>query len=263
MIHPVINNIEGLSLFGIGLMQVKYSSNIIPVLLMLPTLAYVDKFITSIVPDSMKFILRPFLISAIMVPTMLFILGPVGSVIGGLLANLCLLLSDYGAVSIGLMAFFQPVLVITGMHTLIIPLMVNEIATYGFSYIFCKALAANFAIAGAAMAVGVRSKNKEYKQIGFSTGLTALLSVTEPALYGCLVPLRRPFITTMIASGLCGIIIGFLKIHSYATASVSILTLPIFMGEDLTNFVLACVMAAVTFVVSFVLTSIFGIKKEG
>lgn len=262
MIHPAINNVDGLSLIGMNLITVKYSSNIIPVLLMLPVMAVVDKFITRIVPDAMKFILRPFLITAVMVPAIVFVLGPVGAVVGGLLAKLCVTLSNYGAISIGIMSFLQPILVLTGMHTLLVPLIVNEIATYGYSFIFCKALAANFAIAGAAVAVGVKSKKKENKQIGFSTGLTALLSVTEPAVYGCLIPLRRPFVTAVIASGVCGIAIGILKIHSYATASVSLLTLPIFIGEDLNNFILACIMAAVTFAVSFLLTFIAGVNKE-
>ncbi len=262
MIHPAINDISALSLFGIPIMQVKYSANIIPVLIMIPILAVVDKYITKWLPNAVKFILRPFLITVIMVPLTLFILGPIGSVVGTLLAKLCIVLSNYGAISIGIMAFLQPILVLTGMHTLLIPLIVNEIAANGSSYIFTKALAANFAIAGAALAVGVKAKKKENKQVGLTTGLTALLSVTEPAVYGCLIRYRRPFVTTCIASGICGILIGALKIHAYATASVSIITMPIFMGEDLNNFVLACIMGAVTFAFSFILTYLFGYKED-
>lgn len=262
MIHPVINNIPDLTLFGINIMQVKYSSNIIPVLFMVPILAIADRFITKWLPDAVKFILRPFLLAVIMVPLTLFILGPIGSVVGTLLANLCITLSNYGAVSIGLMALLQPILVLTGMHTLLIPLIVNEIATYGMSYIFTKALAANFAIAGAAIAVGIKAKKKENRQIGLSTGITALLSVTEPAVYGCLIRYKRPFITACIASGISGIFIGILKVHAYATASVSLLTMPIFMGEDLKNFVLACIMGAAAFILSFIITFLFGYKEE-
>ncbi len=262
MIHPAINNIEGLSLFGFDIEQVKYSANIIPALMMVPVLAFFDKKISKIIPEAMTFILKPFILTMVIVPLSLFILGPLGAYVGKLLADLCVMLSNYGAISIGLMSLLQPVLVLTGMHTVLIPLIVNEIATYGFSYIFTKALAANFAIAGAAIAVGLKAKNKKNKQIGFTTGTTALLSVTEPAIYGCLIRFKKPFVTAMIASGICGTIIGALKIHSYATAPVSLLTMPIFMGSDLTNFVLACGMAVVTFTVSLVITYIVGIDED-
>lgn len=262
MIHPVINGVEELSLFGISIMPVKYSANIIPVLFMVPILAVVDKYITKWLHETIKFILRPFLITIIMVPFTLFILGPIGSIVGSALAQFCILLSNYGGISIAIMAFLQPILVLTGMHTLLIPLIVNEMATFGSSYIFTKALAANFAIAGAAIAVGIKSKKKENRQVGLTTGITALLSVTEPAVYGCLIRYKRPFVTTCIASGICGIFIGILKIHAYAAASVSIITMPIFMGDDLNNFILACVMGAITFIVSFLLTYLFGYKEE-
>lgn len=262
MIHPSINNIADLSLFGIHIMQVKYSSNIIPVLFMVPILAVIDKYVTKWLPDAVKFILRPFLLTIIMAPLTLFLLGPIGSVVGTALAQFCVLLSNYGAISIGLMAFLQPILILTGMHTLLIPLIVNEMATYGFSYIFTKALAANFAIAGAAIAVGIKSKKKENKQVGLTTGITALLSVTEPAIYGCLIRYKRPFVTTCIASGICGVFMGILKIRAYAAASVSIITMPIFIGDSLNNFILACIMGAVAFAVSFILTYLFGYKEE-
>jgi len=262
MLHPSINNIADLSLFGIHIMQVKYSSNIIPVLFMVPILAFIDKIITKWLPETIKFILRPFLLTIIMVPLTLFLLGPIGAVVGTALAQFCILLSKYGAVSIGIMALLQPVLILTGMHTLLIPLIVNEMATYGCSYIFTKALAANFAIAGAAIAVGIKSKKKENKQVGLTTGITALLSVTEPAIYGCLIRYKRPFVTACISSGICGVFMGILKIRSYAAASVSIITMPIFIGDNLKNFILACIMGAITFVVSFILTYLFGYKEE-
>ena len=70
--------------------------------------------------------------------------------------------------------------------------MTNEVAMTGYSFVLDRALAANFAMAGAAFAVGFKAKKSINKSSGFSSGLTALLSVTEPALYGCLVRLKRP-----------------------------------------------------------------------
>ena len=156
----------------------------------------------------------------------------------------------------------MPLLIITGMHTMLIPVIVNELTTFGFSYIFAANIAVNFAIAGAALAVGVRAKNKEMRTTGISTGVTALLSVTEPALYGCIIPSRKPIITVCAASGITGIFIGLLKIKGYAAASVSILTLPIFMGDDVKNFFYACVMAVMATVLGFLFTFLFCKKEE-
>ena len=130
-----------------------------------------------------------------------------------------------------------------GMHTVITPLIVNEITTVGSSLLFSKALAANLAIGGAALAVGIKAKKAENKQAGLSTGVTALLSVTEPALYGCLIRLKKPLVSAIVASAIAGIFIGVFDIRAYATASCSFLTLPIFMGGPMSNFYLACAAA--------------------
>ena len=262
MMTSTISGVEGLSLFGINIYTVTYTSNIVPVLLMVPVLALLDRLFTKIIPKAATFILKPFLLVIIMAPLILWILGPIGSVIGAALANLCIYMSNLGGIAFGIAALFMPLLVVTGMHTMLIPVIVNELTTYGFSYFFSLNIAVNFAICGAAFAVGVKAKKAENKQLGISSGVTALLSVTEPALYGCLVRFKRPMITACIASGITGIFIGFMKIKGYAAASVSLLTMPVFMGEDMMNFVYACIAAAIALVLSFVITWFVGIDEE-
>ena len=207
-----ISGVEGLKLFGIGVYSVTYTSNIIPVLLMVPILALLDRFLTKHIPQAATFILKPFLLVLIMTPLILWILGPIGAVVGSALANLCIYMSNLGGVAFGIAALFMPLLVITGMHTMLIPVIVNELTTYGFSYFFSLNIAVNFAICGAAFAVGVKAKKAENKQLGISSGVTALLSVTEPALYGVLVRFKKPLVTACIASGITGIFIGMMKI---------------------------------------------------
>ena len=257
-----ISGVSGLKLFGIGVYSVTYTSNIIPVLLMVPVLALLDRLFTKIIPQAATFILKPFLLVLITAPLTLWILGPIGSIIGTWLANLCILMSDLGGIAFGIAALFMPLLVITGMHTMLIPVIVNELTTYGCSYFFSLNIAVNFAICGAALAVGFKAKKAETKQLGISSGVTALLSVTEPALYGVLLRYKRPLICACIASGLTGIFIGMMKIKGYAAASVSLLTLPVFLGDELMNFVYACIAAAIALVLSFVITWFVGFKEE-
>lgn len=257
-----VTGVEGLSLFGIGLMTVKYTSNIVPALLMVPVMAMLDKVIVTYSPNAIKAIIRPFVLAMVMFPLTLLALGPIGTLIGTALANFCVWMTSFGGLSMAVLSALHPVLVMVGMHTIITPLIVNEIAAVGSSLLFSKALAANLAIAGSALAVGVKAKKAENKQAGISTGITAALSVTEPAVYGCLLRLKKPFVSAIIASAITGIFIGIFDIRAFATASCSFLTLPIFMGGAMSNFYLACAAAVIATVLGFIVTWLIGFDED-
>ncbi|MBE6003833.1 MAG: hypothetical protein E7232_07090 [Lachnospiraceae bacterium] len=256
-----ISGVEELDLFGIALTKVSYTSNIVPALLMVPVMAVLDRKIMKVLPDAVKSILRPFILGLVMFVLTLLILGPIGTIIGTALANFCVWLTSFGGISMAVLSALHPLLVMVGMHTIITPLIVNEITTYGSSLLFTKALAANLAIAGAALAVGVKARKAENKQTGISTGVTALLSVTEPALYGCLIRLRKPLISAIAAAAITGIFVGMFDVRAYATASCSFLTLPIFLGGTMQNFVFACAAAVMATVLGFVITWFVGFDE--
>ena len=256
-----ISGVEGLSIFGISLTTVKYTSNIVPALMMVPVLAALDKVIVKYSPNAIKSVVRPFILSMVMFPVTLLVLGPIGTLVGKLLAQFCIWVTSFGGLSMAILSALHPLLVMVGMHTIITPLIVNEITTVGSSLLFSKALAANLAIAGAALAVGFKAKKAENKEAGISTGITALLSVTEPALYGVLIRLKKPLISAIIASAITGVFIGIFDIRAYATASCSFLTLPIFMGGAMSNFYLACAAAVIATVLGFVITWFMGFDE--
>lgn len=256
-----ISGVEGLSIFGISLTTVKYTSNIVPALMMVPVLAALDKVIVKYSPNAIKSVVRPFVLSMVMFPVTLLVLGPIGTLVGKLLAQFCIWVTSFGGLSMAILSALHPLLVMVGMHTIITPLIVNEITTVGSSLLFSKALAANLAIAGAALAVGFKAKKAENKETGISTGITALLSVTEPALYGVLIRLKKPLISAIIASAITGVFIGIFDIRAYATASCSFLTLPIFMGGAMSNFYLACAAAVIATVLGFVITWFMGFDE--
>ena len=256
-----ISGVEGLSIFGISLTTVKYTSNIVPALMMVPVLAALDKVIVKYSPNAIKSVVRPFILSMVMFPVTLLVLGPIGTLVGKLLAQFCIWVTSFGGLSMAILSALHPLLVMVGMHTIITPLIVNEITTVGSSLLFSKALAANLAIAGAALAVGFKAKKAENEEAGISTGITALLSVTEPALYGVLIRLKKPLISAIIASAITGVFIGIFDIRAYATASCSFLTLPIFMGGAMSNFYLACAAAVIATVLGFVITWFMGFDE--
>ncbi len=257
-----ISGVADLTFFGIKLTTVAYTSNIVPALLMVPVMAALDRVVVKVLPDAVKGILRPFILAVVMFTLTLLILGPIGTLIGTALANFCVWLTSFGGLSMAILSALHPLLVMVGMHTIITPLIINEITATGSSLLFSKALAANLAIAGSALAVGVKSKKAENKQTGISTGITALMSVTEPALYGSLIRFRRPLVSAIIASAITGIFIGIFDVRAYATASCSLLTLPIFMGGSIQNFINACIAAVIAVVLGFVITYVVGFEED-
>ena len=240
-----VSGVADLTIFGIPLTTVKYTSNIVPALLMVPVMALLDRAVLKVTPDAVKSVLRPFVLAMVMFPLTLVVLGPIGTLVGTALANFCVWITSLGGLSMAVLSALHPLLVMVGS-----------------SLLFSKALAANLAIGGAALAVGVKAKKAENRQTGISTGVTALLSVTEPALYGCLIRFKKPLISTMIASALTGIFIGIFDIRAYATASCSLLTLPIFMGGPMSNFYLACAAAVLAVILGFVVTWIVGFDED-
>ena len=260
---PAISGVADLTVFGLPLTTVKYTSNIVPALLMVPVMAFLDRFIVKYSPKSVVSIIRPTILAAVMFPLTLLVLGPIGTWIGQALANFCVAITSLGGISMVILSALHPLLVMVGMHTVITPLIVNEITTYGSSLLFSKALAGNLAIAGAALAVGFKAKKTENRTAGLSTGVTALLSVTEPALYGVLIRLKKPLIGALIGAAITGLFIGIFDIRAYATASCSLLTLPIFMGGDsMSNFYLACAAAVIAVILGFAATWLIGFDEE-
>jgi PTS system beta-glucosides-specific IIC component len=260
---PAISGVADLTIFGLPLTTVKYTSNIVPALLMVPVMAFLDKYVVKYSPKSVVSIIRPTTLAAVMFPLTLLVIGPIGTWIGQALANFCVAITSLGGVSMVILSALHPLLVMVGMHTVITPLIVNEITTYGSSLLFSKALAGNLAIAGAALAVGLKAKKTENKTAGLSTGVTALLSVTEPALYGVLIRLKKPLIGALIGAAITGLFIGIFDVRAYATASCSFLTLPIFMGGDsMSNFYLACAAAVIAVILGFAATWLIGFDEE-
>lgn len=258
------NQQDGLSVFGAAIPNIKFANSIIPVLMMVPVMKIVDDLCNKVIPAAAHFTIKPLILLGIMAPFTLFVFGPIGAFVGGTLANMCIwLMEAVGPVALAILSGLHAITVMFGMHYLFTPIMTNEVAETGYTFVLCRALAANFAMAGAAMAVGVKAKNPDNKSIGFSSSVTALLSVTEPALYGCLIRLRKPLISACIAATITGAFLGLFKVRAYAIASPCLLSLPIFIGGDsMINFILALVGMVMAFLLGFIITYVFGFKEE-
>ncbi len=257
------SNVEDMALFGLSIPSVNYGGNIVPVLLMVPVMAVLDRFLTKHLHKNLIYMFKPLICAIVTFPLVLFVFGPLGAFIGTLLVNLCVALMNFGPISMAVLAALHPITVIFGMHSLFTPILVNELATGGVTYVLCRALAANFAMAGAAVGFGLKAKKIANKSLGFSSGVTALLAATEPALYGILLPFKRPLLAACAAAGVSGAVIGFLGVHSYSMGSFNLFTLSFTIGgNSMTNFYMACGCAALAFVLGLVFTWLMGFKED-
>lgn len=267
-LHPsfveMVNSEGAISFFSIPVTKVSYAYSVIPVILMVWIMSYVEKLVDKVTPRITKLILNPTLVTLICGPIALIAVGPLGSIIGdGLAVGIEFLSAKLGFVIVGILGAAFPFIVMTGMHHALTPIGLNAIATGGAdTLIFVPQICSNLAQAGSSLAVAFKSKNKDMKQLASAAGVSAIMGITEPALYGVTLKLKRPVVAASIAAGIGGIVGGILQVSLYI-AQNSIMAIPAFIGErGMTNLVYGIIMIAVSFIASFILTVVIGFEDE-
>lgn len=251
-----------ITLFGLPITKATYSYSVIPVILMVWITHYIELLVDRITPKMMKLILNPTLVILISAPIALIVVGPLGTIIGnGLAVAINFLSAKLGFIIVGILAATLPFIVMTGMHHALTPIGLNAIATGGTdSLIFVSQVCSNIAQSGSSFAVAVKSKDENMKQLASAAGVSALMGITEPALYGVTLKLKRPVVAAAIAAGIGGIVGGLLHVSLYI-AQNCIMAIPAFIGEKgMSNLLYGIIMIVVSFVASFVLTFIFGFE---
>ena len=248
-------------LFGvIPVMHGSYSSSIIPAMLSTLLLKYVEQLIDRITPDWSKNFLKPLLIVIITAPITLCLLAPLGLMAGNGLQFV--INGIYGLapwLAMLIFAALMPFIVMTGMHWAFVPACLLGLADPGFDLLLLPAmLCSNTAQAGATFGAAFKTKDKEMRQMAIPAGISALLAgVTEPAMYGITLKLRKPMIAACIASGVSGLICGIVQLKAYAFATPCLTALVQFISpEGGNNLVYAIIIFAVSLVLSFILSFI-------
>ena len=266
-LHPsftaMIESGDPITFFSIPVTPTTYSYSVIPVILMVWIMSYIVKLVDRITPRIVKLILHPTLVILISAPIAIIIVGPLGGIIGdGLAVAIDFLSTKLGFIIVGILSAAFPFIVMTGMHHALTPIGLNAIATGGDTLIFVSQVCSNVAQGGASLAVAVRSKDKNMKQLASASGISALMGITEPALYGVTLKLKRPVVAAAIAAGIGGIVGGLLQVTLYI-AQNCLLAIPAFIGEKgMSNFLYGLIMIIVSFAGAFILTMIFGFKDE-
>ncbi|AMV63117.1 PTS system, beta-glucoside-specific IIB component [Pediococcus damnosus] len=269
MIHPnftaMVKAGHAVHFMGLPVTLVNYSSSVIPILMVVWAMKYIEMGVDKICPSSIKSILKPLLVLFITGTLALVVIGPIGTYAGKLLSTVILFIqSKAGWLAMALMTAFMPLIVMTGMHWAFAPIFLAASVANPDSLILPAMLASNIAQGAASLAVAAKTKNRNTRQVAGAASISALLAgVTEPALYGVTLKYKKPLYASMISGAITGLFMGIVKLKSFTFAVPSLLSLPQFVSKtDSSNIVNAVIVVIVSFVLTFVLTWVFGIDEK-
>lgn len=267
LLHPNLTALNSagdpVALFGIPVTLVNYASSVIPIVLAVVLMKYVEPFADRISPKPIKFLSKPLITILIVAPVTLVALGPLGYLIGTGIASVANFLNEAIPWLVPtLMGAFMPLLVLTGMHWSITPIIVQSYASFGYEAVMGPgSFVSNICQGAASLAVAFKTKDKEMKQIASSAGITALLGVTEPALFGVTLKQKKILYCVIIGGAIGGLYAGINGVVRYTSGTPGLLSFAIFIGENPMNIVHAFISAGIGFAVTFLLTYFMGYQN--
>ncbi|TWW13735.1 PTS beta-glucoside transporter subunit IIA [Dellaglioa algida] len=256
-----------MKLFGfLSIPYVSYTSSVIPIILAVWFLTYVHSWVKKWMPNTITMMFTPMTTLFIVVPVTLIVLGPLGTYAGNIISiGISWLFVHAGPLAGIVLGATFPLIVMTGMHYAFAPIIINNFSVLGYDATIAPLnFVTNMAQAGSVFGVATRSKNKETRQLAVSSGLSALLGVTEPAMYGINLKFKKPFYASLIAGGIAGGFVGLFVVKAFAMPGLlGITALPVFISKtNPMNFVYLILGLVLSFILSFVLTIVFGFEEE-
>lgn len=217
---------KAIDLFGLPLSQTTYTSSVLPPLILVWILSYVERFVEKRLPGVVKQLFTPLICLVLMVPLTLLVLGPASSVVAAGIANgynwLVQVAPPLAALIIG--GFWQ-IFVIFGVHWGITPVIMANFDMYGRDSFQAFQTIAVTAQVAATLGVFLKANSKELKNVSLSAVITGLFGITEPAIYGVTLRFKRPFIYGCVAGGIGAVVASFFEPYYFAYAGLpSILT---------------------------------------
>lgn len=240
---------------------VKYTYTVIPALVMTWILSHIERGVDRITPAVTKNFLKPMLIAA---PIAILLIGPLGIWIGSGISALVYTVHGYlGWLSVAIMGAIWPLLVITGMHRVFTPTIIQTIAETGKEgMVMPSEIGANLSLGGASLAVALKTKNRELRQTALAAAASAIVAgISEPALYGVAVRLKRPLVASLISGFVCGAVAGIGGLASHSMASPGLFTsVQFFDPANPMSIVWVVAVMALSVVLSFALTLMLGFE---
>lgn len=251
--------------FGIPLIAMDYTGTVIPVIFVVYFAAKCEKFFSSWVPDLVKFFFVPMLTLFVAIPVGFLVIGPVAVFGSTIIAEAVMTVRDFSPLAVGaIVGLTWQILVIFGLHWGFIPVHINNIMTNGYDNVMMPFFACTFATSAVVLAIFFKTKNRQLKEMALPNFISGIFGVTEPAIYGILLPLKQPFIISCIAGGIGGGFYGAFNFRKFMMGGIGIFEFPAMIEPDgsMGNLIVAVVGVVITMVIAFVTTMIFYHEPE-
>ena len=261
MLHPDLTALlktDSVTYFALPVTSATYSSSVLPILLMVPIMKYIELFADKICPNLVKVFLKPLIVIFISLPIALVVIGPIGVILGNYLAaGVNFLYSRVGWLTIMLLSATMPFIVMTGMHYALVPICTISLANLGFDAILVPTMfCSNLAQGGASLAAALKTKNKDEKSTASAAGISAVIAgVTEPAMYGVTLKFKTPMIAAVCGAGISGLYAGITGLVAYTMGGSpsSLSLIQMIGGGSFTNLINGVVTMVISVTVSFFL----------
>lgn len=245
---------------GIPFVSGNYTSTVVPVICIVALAAQIQKIAKKFVPEMLQNFFVPFFVLIISLPIGLLVIGPVVSLLTTVLSNMFAGLYAFSPIVTAFVigALWQ-CLVIFGLHWALVPMAMVNIGNLGYDTILPGMLGTTFAATGVLAAMYLKLKDENKKALAIPGVISAFCGVTEPAIYGFLLPEKTPFVFSCIGGAVGGAIMGTVAVKQYVIGGLGIFSVVNFISPkgNATGMIVSLIAGAVSLVVGFVLTMIF------
>ncbi|MCC0628732.1 MULTISPECIES: beta-glucoside-specific PTS transporter subunit IIABC [unclassified Clostridioides] len=245
--------------FGLPMISMDYTGTVVPIIFIVYFASKCEKLFNKFIPDLVKFFFVPMLTLLVTLPVALIVIGPIATFGSTLISQVVISIRDFSPLLAGvIVGFTWQILVIFGMHWGFIPVYINNVMTLGYDNVMMPFFACTFASSAVVLAIFFKTKDKKLREMAIPNFISGIFGVTEPAIYGILLPLKKPFIISCIASGIGGAFYGFFNLRKFITGGMGIFELPAMIEPDggMGNLIVALSGIAISMIVAFVLTMV-------
>ena len=251
--------------FGIPVISMDYTSTVIPVIFIVYFASKCEKLFSKIVPDLVKFFFVPMLTLLVALPIGFLLIGPVATFGSKIIAETIISIRNVSPMLAGgLVGLTWQILVIFGLHWGFIPVYINNIVTNGYDNVMMPFFACTFATSAVILVIMLKTRDRKMKELCLPNFISGIFGVTEPGIYGILLPLKKPFIISCIAGGIGGAFYGFCNFRKFSMGGMGIFEFPAMMEPDGSwgNLLVAVSGVLLTMIAAVILMLLFYREKE-
>ena len=217
------------SFFGIPIVLPRgnYTSTVMPIIFSIWLASHIEKFFKKVVPVVARTFLVPFFTLIITYILSILVIGPVISQAATLLGVTMTGLYDLNStIAAGLLSGLWMILVMFGLHWGLVPAMMNNVSTLGYDVLSAALMCHSFVLMGVLIAIFLKTKEEKVKELSVPAAISGFFGVTEPGIYGILLPMKKPFVIACLASAISGAIGGYFNVKTYVSGAIGVFSIP-------------------------------------